>query len=95
MHETTNTVIEQTIADMDIGDLVEIHQVSPETSFFGWGGKKLGIYLGTFEFTHYMNKDNKKTDVCHKVWVSGEIKFVSTIQEMKILAKVGQSNERV
>ena len=90
MHKTTNTVIEQAIADIDIGDLVEICKVSPKSSYFGWGGRKFGIYLGPLEFTQYMNNNDRKTDNCYKVWVSGEIKYVSTIQEMKILAKVDQ-----
>ena len=92
MHKMTDTVIEQATTDVDIGDLVEIHKVGPKSSYFGWGGRKFGVYLGPLEFTQYMNNNDRKTDTCHKVWVSGEIKYVSTIQEMKILAKVDQSS---
>tara|TARA_R100000008_G_scaffold39452_1_gene22571 strand:+ start:54 stop:326 length:273 start_codon:yes stop_codon:yes gene_type:complete len=88
-----DTVIEEKLVDINIGDLVEITHISPATSFFGWSGVKYGIYLGMFEFTHYISECESKTDMCHKVWISGEVKYVSTSQELKVLAPVEQTNE--
>jgi len=89
-----NAANEQETPSLNVGDLVEIGCISPATSFFGWSGSRVGIYLGTFEFTHYMNEDEKKTDICHKVWISGETKYVSTTQEILLLAAVEGLNEK-
>jgi hypothetical protein len=90
----TDTVIEEKLVDIKIGDLVEINYVSPATSYFGWGDSpKCGIYLGTFEFTHYVSDSERRTDICHKVWISGEVKYVSTSQELRVLATADNQNE--
>jgi len=88
-----DTVIEEKLININIGDLVEIDHVSPATSYFGWTGPHYGIYLGMFEFTHYVNKDEKTTDRCYKVWVSGEIKYVSTSDTLTVLAAASQTSE--
>ena len=70
-----------------IGDLVEIVYIGEGTMAFPWTETPVsGIYLGTMEFTHYHDPSNKKTDICHKVWSMGKVRYIQDIEEIRLLS---------
>lgn len=71
----------------NIGDLVEIIYIGEGTAVFPWTETPVsGIYLGTMEFVHYLNADDKVMDVCHKVWSMGKVRYISDVDEIKLLS---------
>ena len=70
----------------NIGDLVEIIYIGEGTSYFPWTETSVpGIYLGTMVFTHYNGPDEKIDDVCHKVWSMGKVRYISNLEDIKML----------
>ena len=71
----------------NIGDLVEILYIGEGTAAFPWTETPVpGIYLGTMEFTHYIDADQSVQDVCHKVWSMGKVRYISDLDEIKLLS---------
>jgi hypothetical protein len=72
-----------------IGDLVQIINISDATSYFKWAQDlpKQAVYLGAFDITVYSNSYNR-SDVCHKVYVDGQERWIATLDELKIISKV-------
>ena len=71
----------------NIGDLVEILYVGQSSSYFPWTDNPVpGIYLDEMEFTHYKSPNEKKTDICHKVWAIGKVRYVADLNEIKLLS---------
>ena len=71
----------------NIGDLVEIVYIGEGTAAFPWTETPVsGIYLGTMEFTHYLNPEDKKIDVCHKVWSMGKVRYIQDLDEISLLS---------
>ncbi len=70
-----------------IGDLVEIVYIGEGTAAFPWTETPVsGIYLGTMEFTHYLNPSERRTDVCHKVWSMGKVRYIQDLEEIRLLS---------
>jgi len=71
-----------------IGDLVEIINISDATSYFKWAQNlpKQAVYLGEFEITVYSNSYNR-SDTCYKVYVDGQERWIATLDELKILSR--------
>ena len=71
-----------------VGDLVQIIDISDATSYFKWAQElpKQAIYLGEFEITVYSNSYNR-SDICHKVSVDGQERWIATLDELKILSR--------
>ena len=70
----------------DIGDLVEIVYIGEGTAAFPWSETPVsGIYPGTMEFTHYRNPNEQIKDICHKVWSMGKVRYISDIEEIRLL----------
>jgi hypothetical protein len=70
-----------------IGDLVEIAYVGQSSSYFPWTDSPVpGIYLGEMEFTHHKSVNDKKIDVCHKVWALGKVRYIADLNEIKLLS---------
>ena len=70
-----------------IGDLVEIIDISDATSYFKWAQDlpKQAVYLGEFEIKVYSNSYNRE-DICHKVYVDGQERWIATLDELKIIS---------
>ena len=74
---------------LKIGDLVQIVHFGDSTPLIPWTeGPVLGIYLGEMEFIHYKNTGDKKIDICHKVWAAGRVRYISRMDEIKLLSSV-------
>jgi len=71
-----------------VGDLVEIINISEATSYFKWAQElpKQAVYLGEFEIKVYSNSYNRK-DICHKVYVDGQERWIATLDELKIISR--------
>mgnify|MGYP005818212641 FL=1 len=70
-----------------IGDLVEIIYIGQSSSYFPWTDPPVpGIYLGEMEFTHYKDVNEKKLDICHKIWALGKVRYVADLNEIKLLS---------
>ena len=70
-----------------IGDLVEILYIGQSSSYFPWTETAVpGIYLGEMEFTHYKSPAEKKTDICHKIWAMGKVRYVADLNEIRLLS---------
>ena len=71
-----------------VGDLVEIINISQATSYFKWAQDlpKQAVYLGKYDITVYSNSYNRK-DVCHKVYVDGQERWIATLDELRILSR--------
>ena len=71
-----------------VGDLVEIVNISQETSYFKWAQDlpKQAVYLGEFDITVYSNSYNRK-DICHKVFVDGQERWIATLDELEIVSR--------
>ena len=71
-----------------VGDLVEIIDISQATSYFKWAQElpKQAVYLGKYDITVYSNSYNRK-DVCHKVYVDGQERWIATLDELRILSR--------
>ena len=74
-----------------IGDLVEIVDISDATSYFKWAQDlpKRAIYLGEFEIKVYSNNYNR-TDVCYKVYVDGQERWIATVDELRVLSRANK-----
>ena len=49
--------------------------------------------MGELEVTHYGDYPNKNvTSFCHKVWAMGKIRYISSIDELELLSKIGLVN---
>ena len=72
-----------------VGDLVEIVNISQETSYFKWAQDlpKQAVYLGEFDITVYSNSYNRK-DICHKVFVDGQERWIATLDELEVVSRV-------
>jgi len=71
----------------NIGDLVEIIYIGEGSAAFPWTETPVpGIYLGTMEFTHYIDAYQSVQDVCHKVWSMGKVRYISDVDEIKLLS---------
>ena len=75
-----------------IGDLVEIIDISDATSYFKWAQDlpKQAIYLGEFDITVFSNSYNR-SDVCHKVYVEGQERWIATLDELRIISRAQKS----
>ncbi len=75
-----------------VGDLVQIIDISEATSYFKWAQDlpKQAVYLGEFEIKVYSNGYNR-TDICHKVYVDGQERWIATLDELKILSRTEKS----
>lgn len=73
----------------NVGDLVEIIDISEATSYFKWAQDlpKQAIYLGEFDIKVYSNGYNRK-DTCYKVHVDGQERWIATLDELRILSKI-------
>ncbi len=71
-----------------VGDLVEIIDISDATSYFKWAQDlpKQAIYLGEFDITVY-SKSYNRSDICHKVYVEGQERWIATLDELRILSR--------
>jgi len=71
-----------------VGDLVEIIDISQATSYFKWAKDlpKQAVYLGKYDITVYSNSYNRK-DICHKVYVDGQERWIATLDELRILSR--------
>lgn len=71
-----------------VGDLVEIINISEATSYFKWAQDlpKQAIYLGEFDIKVYSNNYSRK-DICHKVFVEGQERWIATLDELRILSR--------
>ena len=71
-----------------VGDLVEIINISDATSYFKWAQDlpKQAIYLGEFDIKVYSNSYNRE-DICHKVFVDGQERWIATLDELKIISR--------
>ncbi len=71
-----------------IGDLVEIIDISDATSYFKWAQNlpKRAVYLGAFEIKVYSNNYNR-SDTCYKVYVDGQERWIATLDELRILSR--------
>ena len=71
-----------------VGDLVQIIDISEATSYFKWAQDlpKQAIYLGEFDIKVYSNSYNRK-DICHKVYVDGQERWIATLDELRIVSK--------
>ncbi len=74
------------------GDLVEIIDISDATSYFKWAQDlpKQAIYLGEFDITVFSNSYNR-SDVCHKVYVEGQERWIATLDELRIISRAQKS----
>tara|TARA_Y100000296_G_C4984366_1_gene162231 strand:+ start:8 stop:277 length:270 start_codon:yes stop_codon:yes gene_type:complete len=69
------------------GDLVEIMYIGQSSSYFPWTDSPVpGIYLGEMEFTHYKDVNDKKLDICHKIWALGKVRYIADLNEIKLLS---------
>ena len=75
-----------------VGDLVQIIDISEATSYFKWAHDlpKQAVYLGEFEIKVYSNGYNRK-DICYKVYVDGQERWIATLDELKILSRAEKS----
>ena len=71
-----------------VGDLVNIIDISEATSYFKWAQDlpKQAVYLGEFEIKVYSNSYNRK-DICHKVYVDGQERWIATLDELEIVSR--------
>ena len=71
-----------------VGDLVEIINISEATSYFKWAQDlpKQAIYLGEFDIKVYSNSYSRK-DTCHKVFVDGQERWITTLDELRIVSR--------
>ena len=71
-----------------IGDLVQIIDISEATSYFKWAQDlpKQAVYLGEFEIKVYSSGYNRK-DTCHKVYVDGHERWIATLDELEIISR--------
>jgi hypothetical protein len=72
-----------------VGDLVQIIDISEATSYFKWAQDlpKQAVYLGEFEIKVYSNGYNRK-DTCYKVYVEGQERWIATLDELEIISRV-------
>ena len=78
----------------DIGDLVEIMYIGEGTALFPWSETPVsGIYLGTMEFTHFKNADEKVQDICHKVWSMGKVRYIADVDEIRLLSSKNDNSQ--
>ena len=79
----------------NIGDLVEIIYIGEGTAAFPWSETPVpGIYLGTMEFTHYIDANQSVQDVCHKVWSMGKVRYIQSLDEIKLLSSKKLSSQQ-
>ncbi len=72
----------------NVGDLVEIIHIGDGTAFFPWAEAPVsGIYMGSTEFTFYLDKDRKKIDRCHKIWSMGKMRYVENNEPIRLLSR--------
>ena len=71
-----------------VGDLVQLIDISEATSYFKWAQDlpKQAVYLGEFEIKVYSNGYSRK-DICHKIYVDGQERWIATLDELKILSR--------
>ena len=76
----------------NVGDLVEIIDISDATSYFKWAQDlpKQAIYLGEFSIKVYSNSYDRK-DICHKVFVDGQERWIATLDELRIVSRTQQN----
>ena len=73
----------------NIGDLVEIVIIAESTAYFPWAKPPVpGIYMGAVETTTFSGPSKKEKSMCYKVWSLGKIRYVSTLEELKLLAPI-------
>ena len=72
----------------NVGDLVEIINISEATSYFTWARDlpKQAIYLGEFDIKVYSNSYSRK-DTCHKVFVDGQERWIATLDELRVVSR--------
>jgi hypothetical protein len=73
----------------NIGDLVEIVDIKPETAMFPWAKLPLtGIYMGELESTYYYTSNKREKIVCYEVLINGQTRYISSLEEMKLLSSI-------
>ena len=74
---------------LKIGDLVQIVYIGEGNPLVPWTEEPVvGIYLGEMEFVHYKSMGDKKVDFCHKVWAMGRVRYVPSLDEIKLLSSI-------
>ena len=77
------------ITDYTIGDLVHIIELKDASSFFKWTDLPIsGIYMGELEATHYFGSRTKEKTICFKIWALGKTRYISSLEEIKLLASI-------
>lgn len=75
--------------DYEIGDLIQVIQLKDESSYFKWSDiPATGIYMGELESTAYIEADKKKKIIVHKIWSLGKMRYISSLEEIKLLSKI-------
>tara|TARA_R100000008_G_scaffold86810_1_gene81785 strand:+ start:2378 stop:2644 length:267 start_codon:yes stop_codon:yes gene_type:complete len=75
--------------DYEIGDLIQVVQLKDESSYFKWPDiPATGIYMGELESTAYIEENRKTKIIVHKIWSLGKMRYVSSLEEIKLLAKI-------
>ena len=75
--------------DYEVGDLIQVVQLKDESTYFKWSEiPATGIYMGELESTAYITADKKKKIIVHKIWSLGKMRYVSSLEEIKLLAKI-------
>jgi|TARA_Y100000034_G_C6830485_1_gene374811 hypothetical protein len=73
----------------NIGDLVEIVEIAESTAYFPWAKPPVpGIYLGLLETTLHLGPAKEEKTTCYKVWSLGKVRYVSTLEELKLLSSI-------
>jgi len=72
----------------NVGDLVEIVHIGDGTAYFPWAEAPVsGIYMGSSEFTFYLDNNSKKTDYCYKIWSMGKMRYVENHEPIRLLSR--------
>lgn len=80
--------------DYEIGDLIQVVRLKDESSYFKWPGiPATGIYMGELESTAYIEENRETKIIIHKIWSLGKMRYVSSLEEIKLLAKIQDAIE--
>jgi hypothetical protein len=73
----------------NVGDLVKIVDIKPETAIFPWAKPPLtGIYMGEVESTYYYTSNKRERITCYEVLINGQTRYISSLEEMKLLSSI-------
>jgi hypothetical protein len=75
--------------DYEIGDLIQVVNLKDASSYFKWPDiPATGIYMGELESTAYVEEDKNVKIIIHKIWSLGKMRYVSSLEEIKLLARI-------